>query len=96
MLRCAQHDSDVVCHPEPCRERQRRSSEGSLAMGTEMLPLRFAQGFGSRAQHDSFALRMRGPTQESLDYLPKRRSRRELLTTVTDENAIAAAAKIGA
>ena len=29
-------------------------------------------------------------------YLPKRRNRKELLTTVTDESAIAAAAKMGA
>ncbi len=28
-------------------------SEGSSAMATEMLPLRFAQGFSSRAQHDN-------------------------------------------
>src|SRR5713226_8655909 len=32
------------CHPE--------RSEGSVSMGTEMLPLHYAQGFGSCAQHD--------------------------------------------
>jgi len=34
----------LACHPE--------RSEGSLSMGREMLPLRYAQGFGSLAQHD--------------------------------------------
>jgi hypothetical protein len=34
----------VACHPE--------RSEGSDSPGTEILPLRYAQGFGSCAQHD--------------------------------------------
>jgi hypothetical protein len=36
------------CHPE--------RSERSVPQGTEMLPLRCAQGFGSRAQHDKTEL----------------------------------------
>ena len=39
MLRCAQHDT--------------RGGSMALGGGSEMLPLRFAQGFGSRAQQDT-------------------------------------------
>ena len=36
------------------------------------------------------------PRLQQYTYRPKRRNRSELLTTVTDESAIAAAAKMGA
>ena len=41
--------------PEHIRSAQckLREGEGSSLMGKEMLPLRCAQGFGSRAQHDN-------------------------------------------
>ena len=40
-----------LCHAE--------RSEASASSAPEMLPLRFAQGFGSRAQHDrAWAARM--------------------------------------
>ncbi len=45
--------SAMFCHPEHIRSAQCKLREGSIAVGTEMLPLRFAQGFGSRAQHDN-------------------------------------------
>jgi len=41
---CVLQSGLLRCHPE--------RSEGSLSMGREMLPLRYAQGFGSYAQHD--------------------------------------------
>ena len=43
----------MFCHPEHIRSAQCKLREGSLPMGTEMLLLRCAQGFGSHAQHDS-------------------------------------------
>jgi hypothetical protein len=39
------------CMECPCHVTLSRS-EGSVSTGREMLPLRFAMGFGSHAQHD--------------------------------------------
>ena len=41
------------CHPEHIRFAQGKLREGSVSSGVEMLPLRCAQGFGSRAQQDN-------------------------------------------
>ncbi len=42
----------LLVTPPHIRSAQCKLRVGSVGMGTEMLPLRFAQGFGSRAQHD--------------------------------------------
>jgi hypothetical protein len=46
-------NKQAACHPEPIRCAQGKLRERSGSRGTQILPLRFAQGFGSCAQHDS-------------------------------------------
>ncbi len=61
LYKFSQPTSVQCCHPEPFPFASLRASahcaqgklrEGSGSMDREMLPLRFAQGFGSLAQHD--------------------------------------------
>ncbi len=73
-----------TCHPEPFASLEGKLREGSLSIGSEMLPpltcprhvgrgryaalrVRYAQGFGSLAQHDRFDLSSLGSDELLLE-----------------------------